>query len=510
MRSIFSPAGLLVLLLSLVPLAHAGRDDEQIVAEFKRYFREYKDTATRVEAVLSLLDCESPSVVDALIPVFKTEEAEVVRSAVRVLGSFKTRPPVDTMLARLESDKTESVRVGLLRSIAEGHYPDVGASLSVLLTDKVWDVRRRAVQALAAIGDPSFAPAIAPLCDDTEPAVACAALEGLAALKSPLVVEPAIRRLEDPVWQVRASAIVALKQVRRREAVEPLINRLSVEEGRLVVDIGDALGEITGRFFGQRVDAWQSFWAAYKDKFEIPTDEELAKRRQAAKESNEQYRPKKQTTYHNIETPSRKILFVIDVSGSMENLVVEEERFADGGYPSMLRIDIVKTELQRTIEGLEPYVEFNILAFATDVKFWSKELVKANVVKKSSAKDWVGNLEAVGGASKEDLARVGLVGSANLEAGKTNTYGALAAALGIDTEKKREDYEIAVDTIFFLSDGRPSVGTYVDPDDILREIKAANELRKVVIHTIAIGEFQKDFMKRLAEENGGVFVDLGR
>jgi hypothetical protein len=45
---------------------------------------------------------------------------------------------------------------------------------------------------------------------------------------------------------------------------------------------------------------------------------------------------------------------------------------------------------------------------------------------------------------------------------------------------------------------------------VLREVRAANQLRKVVIHTIAIGEFQKDFMKSLAEQNGGVFVDLGR
>jgi hypothetical protein len=54
------------------------------------------------------------------------------------------------------------------------------------------------------------------------------------------------------------------------------------------------------------------------------------------------------------------------------------------------------------------------------------------------------------------------------------------------------------------------VGEYVDPEDIRREVRALNELRKVVIHTIAIGEFQKEFMKRIAEENGGVFVDLGR
>jgi hypothetical protein len=43
------------------------------------------------------------------------------------------------------------------------------------------------------------------------------------------------------------------------------------------------------------------------------------------------------------------------------------------------------------------------------------------------------------------------------------------------------------------------------------EIKALNDLRRVVLHTIAIGEFQKDFMERVAAQNGpGVFVDLGR
>ena len=66
------------------------------------------------------------------------------------------------------------------------------------------------------------------------------------------------------------------------------------------------------------------------------------------------------------------------------------------------------------------------------------------------------------------------------------------------------------DHFFFLSDGRPTVGQFVDPDDILRELATANELRKVVIHTIAIGEFQREFMRGVAQDNGGVFVDLGK
>ncbi|TDJ76009.1 MAG: hypothetical protein E2O39_03685, partial [Planctomycetota bacterium] len=159
----------------------------------------------------------------------------------------------------------------------------------------------------------------------------------------------------------------------------------------------------------------------------------------------------------------------------------------------------------------ESFVKFNILSFATDTKSWKKGLVSANVLNKSSAMDWSKRLEPIGGASQEDLARVGLVVSAGLEAGKTNTFGALEWALGMAGRgTKDKHYEVAVDTIFFLSDGRPTHGRFVDPDDILREVRAANDLRKVVIHTIAIGEFQKTFMERLAQENSGVFVDLGR
>jgi Mg-chelatase subunit ChlD len=82
-------------------------------------------------------------------------------------------------------------------------------------------------------------------------------------------------------------------------------------------------------------------------------------------------------------------------------------------------------------------------------------------------------------------------------------------ALGVEEGRENREYETPIDTIFFLSDGRPSHGKFIEPDDVLREVRAANELRKVVIHTITLGEFEKDFMERLAAENGGTFVDLG-
>jgi len=498
------------------PLRPAAAADETI-QNFKRYFNTYKDTAYRVEAVLTLEGLEDPAVVDLLLSKLKDQEPDVSRAIVRVFSRFKTRPPVDALLAGLKADKNEAVRVGLLRAIADGKYKDTAEAVTACLPDKSWEVRRRAVQALAAAGDPALAPAIAPLAADPEAAVRTTVLDALVALGSELAVAPAVAALGDPVWQVRRSALDVLLKIRHKDAIEPLIARLDKEEGLLLPDVGEALANLSGKEHGTDAAKWKAWWAEAKTNYVLPSKEAIAYlrgTREARTGGGGKGAPHKSgvVEYHGIDTPSRSILFVIDVSGSMEALVTEKERFEGGDYPSFSRIDIVKTELQRTLQNLDSFVNFNIIAFATDLNPWKARLMPANILNKSAAKEWVGRLLAIGGASKEDLAQVGLVGSANLDKGKTNTHGALMTALGVKPGARTgdRDYATTVDTIFFLSDGRPTVGDYVDPDDILREVAAVNELRKVVIHTIAIGEFQKDFMRRMAEENGGVFVDLGK
>ena len=497
-------------LLALVLCGFAPLDDE-IVKEFKKYFKKFKETPDRVEAVLALEGEQAPAVVRALLPVLKDKEPEVVEAAVTVLSKFEERPPIDALLEALESKKDESIRIGILRAMGDGGYSGTKDGLLACLPDRSWDVRRRAVQALAKGGYKDTCEAIVPLAKDKEVAVRCASLDALGALASELAIDPGIAALKDDSWQVRSSAIGALGKVRHKRSIGPLIEAMEVEQGRLITEFGDALGSITGRSFGTRTEQWRRFWDQFKDRYEIPTDEELAKLREKQKKIKESYKPPGTVNFIGVDTPSRSIAFVIDTSGSMEDEVVEKERFEDGEYPSFRRIDIVKTELKRTIENLESYVEFNIYSFATEVKQWKKKQVKANVLNKKSALEWVSRLDAIGGSSKEDLARNGLTGSANLGAGKTNTFDALMTALGAAGRGvKDKHYKVAVDTIFFLSDGRPSEGKFTVPEDILREVRKANELRKVVIHTIAIGQFQKTFMQTLAEANGGIFVDLGK
>jgi hypothetical protein len=421
------------------------------------------------------------------------------------------------MLAVLKSDKNELVRIGILRAITDARYTNLGPNAQACLTDKSWDVRRRALQALVAAKEVDVQGMVVPLCSDPEPGVRCTALDALTALGAEQVVQPAIKALTDAVWQVRKSSIAALTRVRSADAIPALINQLAKEEGLLVPEISEALANLTGKEFGSTVEKWRTWWTEVSLGYKLPTPEAVAYLRGTRDARTggppREYLKSGVVAYHGIDSPSRSIIFVIDCSGSMEALVTEKERFEGGNYPSFTRIDIVKTELQRTIDHLESFVNFNVLSFATDIDPWKKGLVPANILNKSAAKDWVGRLQAIGGSSKEDLASMGLVGSANLEKGKTNTFGALMAALEVKPNGPRtgdKGYAVDVDTVFFLSDGRPTVGQFVDPDDILRELGAVNELRKVVIHTIAIGEFQKDFMRKIAERNDGVFVDLGK
>ena len=107
----------------------------------------------------------------------------------------------------------------------------------------------------------------------------------------------------------------------------------------------------------------------------------------------------------------------------------------------------------------------------------------------------------------------------NVMSGQTNTFKVLMYPFDIDLAKSSTQRPLSggnrslgkskIDTVFFLSDGRPSVGKYVDTNLILKEVQEINKVYRITFHAIAIGQFQKDFLRTLAAQNGGEFVDLG-
>ena len=495
------------------------------VAEFSRYFKKAKQEALQVEAVLTLEGNECAPAADALIKLLGHKAAGVRESAWRVLASFEEQATFQRWIDGLAKEKDARRAAVTVKVLGRSKIRGALAAIEAYVHGaKRLDggVKYEVARALAAIGAPGEAGVLGGLLSAPETPVRVAACDAVRTLKVKPLGAEVTALLADKQWQVQAAAIEAVASLRPQSAVQPLIE-LMRGSGRLRTECADALFRITALDFGLDPERWQEQWTKLTaiDGWRIPTDEELAKKAASRKKYDALYgRSDRASSFAGIPTTSTNVLFVIDVSGSMDDLVVEVDKFRE--YRDRKRFTIVQTELLNTIDTLSKDTNFNIVAFATDLNPWKKRLVPANVVNRDAAKQFVRRLKPLGGTEAQELAASGLSGSANLAAGKTNTLKALLYGFGVDPAKPPKKPTIAgydkktakakrpLDTIYFLSDGRPSVGALIEPMEILRAVRGYNELARIVIHTIAIGDFQKAFLDQLATENGGVFVDMGR
>jgi hypothetical protein len=181
----------------------------------------------------------------------------------------------------------------------------------------------------------------------------------------------------------------------------------------------------------------------------------------------------------DIPTKTDSLIFVIDVSGSMDSY--------DGGYTGLdgqpadgSRLDRAKVELSRAVQGLKEDFKFNILAYDCDTYPWMPARQQATPAVKASALGWVGRLQALGA---------------------TGTGPAVCRAL-----QEKDNF-----TVVLLSDGAPNcIGDNDGSIDDHRQMIRAGNTQGAVIHTFGIGcygEFEQ-FLKDVASDSGGKFVKV--
>ncbi len=240
--------------------------------------------------------------------------------------------------------------------------------------------------------------------------------------------------------------------------------------------LGDALRKITGLTTGDDPDAWMAWWNESGADFKTQAEKARAENPEIAAAEDQVG-----TRFYGIRTYSKRIVFILDVSGSMEEKAEYES--------SMKRkIDVAKEELDKAIASLPADALFNIIFYSTEVEIWRKTLIEADAKTKKVAKAYVAEREPGGG---------------------TNIHEPLMRAFELAGRgaKDKEYGDVSVDTIFFLSDGQPTAGRITDPEDILREVAAQNKLRKIQIHTIGVGrDHHREFMRVLAESSGGQYI----
>jgi hypothetical protein len=257
----------------------------------------------------------------------------------------------------------------------------------------------------------------------------------------------------DRHFGLRRCVVQGLTQVKDRDAITHLINLLPRFKGLVQFDVVSHLIASTGQNFGDDAGKWKTWWTEKQnqkltaDKSKVPPIGSYGKFGE----------------YYGIPICAKRVVFVLDTSGSMR-----------GG-----KIEAAQTELIRVIRELPKEVFFSIVAFDSSVRVWQRELVPATEQMKHIAVNVV----------LEQQAR-----------GNTASYDALEAAFDLDPE-----------AIYFLSDGAPQGGKIDVPGEIVSTISGFNRVRRISIHSIGIDTaipaatgFAR-FMKALPEANWGVY-----
>jgi Ca-activated chloride channel family protein len=140
----------------------------------------------------------------------------------------------------------------------------------------------------------------------------------------------------------------------------------------------------------------------------------------------------------------RDLVLVLDTSGSMDNVKMDQARKA----------------LKHCLGNLNTGDRFGIISFSTNVRTYRDALVEANSEQLENAKKWVDGLKAGGGT-------------------------AIQAALDTAVEMRTKD-EGRSFTIVFFTDGQPTIGE-MNPDKIVKNVAAKNTAN-TRIFTFGVGD----------------------
>lgn len=427
-------------------------------------------TADHRRAVLllrALIRNGAPDDVDAAIKWIERRKEPMLMGLLHEVVSAAQLPRTrEYIYADALRSATPRVRVQIIRGLGfAGDRAPITALLR-LLREEDRDVRVETLEALGRLKAIRALPLMQVFLRDAASELRDAAARGLGLLASAKALPALSRALEDAEPLVVESAAQALGRIGDPQAVPCLIEGLGryVDENlRLVDAFAQALYAISGKAIGTDPELWSAWWNTVKDK-------PFARAGEVGVSTTDSG-----PTYYGFPVRSSRVVFVLDVSRSM-------------GWNQ--RLDSAKAEIIKVLKGLPSSTFFNLLIFSDRAAHW---------------KGTADLKPAKSGLIREAIRYI----DSRRPRNGTNTHEALMKAL--DAPR--------ADTVFFLSDGHPSVGTVQDPKMILNEVRRRNQYRRVRIHCIALlrGEPPQAyrsledpdrslaFMELLAKQNNGRF-----
>ncbi len=294
--------------------------------------------------------------------------------------------------------------------------------------------------------------------------------------------------LESRSLPVRRAAVRTLRAFDDPRCVEPLVVAMQRAFGLLAVEIERVLFWFTGLSLSADSAAWSRWWTENRDTWKA------GKRHDGRHDDTHTH----DTEFYGITSPSKRIVFVVDQSGSMQKPVNGLDALTGKPRPGGTRMASALDELRRAIERLASDVRFNLVFYSDEVITWKppRALMPADKAHKAAAIQWV----------EDEIEPVGT----------TALFDALMTALEYtDDFEGDEAYESpGVNTIFLLTDGTPTDedGSEIGQGPIDRAMTtfhAANSVHRVVVHTVGVGRgHNRALMQLIARTTGGEYVSV--
>ena len=329
------------------------------------------------------------------------------------------------------------------------------------------DSTLRMVQLLEHFDGPEVTEVLVKLLDAPFYKLVMVAVDTLGARGEPVgtdkMIELAEREEFTNVYGFRKCVIEALIKLNDKRAIQFLIDQLAHLQGQLQYDVIRYLSHVSLQRFHLNVEHWQTWWDDNSYDFEFTeTDEPFAL---DASEPADFTWPGEVAEFYGLKIYAKRLVFVIDRSSSMNQMIGNETRFAQA-----------QRELTGAIQGLPEDTRFNIVIFDGKVASWQRRLVTASPDVKEKAVKFVAYMKTGKGTASYDALDMGFRVDGNTEA------------------------------LFFLTDGQPSAGRITDPPTIVAVITKENFFRRIVIYSIGVNPGGGEaFLRDLAKRNRGTY-----
>ncbi len=393
-------------------------------------------------------------------------------------------------------------RVAALRLLGMKGLPVFRSTLEAALRDRDPRVRLAAAEALDYQRRPeSMKPLLAAIQMERHPVVSQALVRLLTTLlrtqgekiepvQRGLALEIALHQFGLSGWRTDMDLLGLVEAFPHKAAVPTLIKALDQAAAptdpvlravnkraspMLRERAGSLLRAMTGALIAvDDAKGWREFWQREQDQIVVPTT--LAKDRPQTTRAQ----------FFGVPVTGGAIAFVIDTSGSMNDQVAGTTADADRRPRELTRLRAAKDQIVSAVQAMDPDATYSLWTFAERAHLWTSTPIRPTPQSTRSLVELLSRLRSHGG---------------------TNLYDGLAKSLQLADLKFGEQNQTKIDELFVLSDGQPTTGEVRDSDGLLQIVREANKYAKVRIHTIFTGTGSGgDLLRRLAEENGGVFV----